>query len=76
VRMSFGFRLSELRARGITPRTARRSDPATTGIVNSFWRQERFRLGILEERLEISHYPATRDGIGKKARYLTTSTTE
>ena len=49
--MSTGYRLSDLRAYGISPNPAGRSRPelATNGTVHSFWRQENFRLGTVED---------------------------
>ena len=49
--MSFGHRLSDLRAYGISSKSVGRSRPelATDGTVHSFWRQENFRLGTVED---------------------------
>ena len=49
--MSFGFGLNELAACGVTSNSNRRSHPipVTNAHVNSFWRQENFRLGSFED---------------------------
>src|SRR5271155_3928112 len=49
--MSFGFGLNELTACGVTSNSNRCSHPIpiTNAHVNSFWRQENFRLGSLED---------------------------